>query len=206
MNEYLPDAEAFLKHVRDHAMTIVREDGVYRHLRFRKPGTSCMGFDIITWPGYLCFCGDMGTYVFQRLQDMLQFFRTKRRDDGSWSIDHRYWAEKVEAEDKNGGVKEYSEDKFREAVAEYLANRDELPEGLREAVEEEVLFHASEEHEAYRAVHEFEHNGWGFTDFFEYTLTDYTYRFRWCCLALAWAVEMYDAEKAKAPAEVAANG
>jgi hypothetical protein len=95
MNEYLPDAEAFLKHVRDHAMTIVREDGVYRHLRFRKPGTSCMGFDIITWPGYLCFCGDMGTYVFQRLQDMLQFFRTKRRDDGSWSIDHRYWAEKV---------------------------------------------------------------------------------------------------------------
>ena len=27
-------------------------------------------FDIVTWPGYLCYSGDMGCFVFTRLPDM----------------------------------------------------------------------------------------------------------------------------------------
>ena len=68
----------FLRDVAEHEMIVVRDDGVHRHIRFKKPGTSCMHFDLITWPGYLCYTGDMGTYVFSRLTDMFEFFRTDR--------------------------------------------------------------------------------------------------------------------------------
>ena len=77
MSATSPD-EQFLRDVAEHTMTVIREDGVSRHIRFAKPGTSCMHFDLITWPGYLCYTGDMGTYVFQRLTDMFEFFRTDR--------------------------------------------------------------------------------------------------------------------------------
>ena len=72
--------QIFLNDVKDHQMTIVRDDNIGRHLRFSKPGTSCMSFDLITWPGYLCCTGDMGTYVFKRLPDMFEFFRTKSNE------------------------------------------------------------------------------------------------------------------------------
>jgi len=70
--------ESFLRDVAEHAMLLIRDDGVSRHVRFAQPGTGCMHFDLITWPGYLCYTGDMGTYVFQRLTDMFEFFRTDR--------------------------------------------------------------------------------------------------------------------------------
>lgn len=56
----------FLREVSQHSMTVIRDDGVNRHLRFRRPETNCMGFDLITWAGHLCYTGDMGTYVFSR--------------------------------------------------------------------------------------------------------------------------------------------
>ena len=70
--------QSFLKDVAEHQMTVLRDDGVNRHVQFRRPGTICMGFELITWPGYLCYTGDMGTYVFRRLEDMFEFFRTDR--------------------------------------------------------------------------------------------------------------------------------
>ena len=52
--------ERFAKDTATHAMTILRDDGLYRHLRFKRPNTSSYYFDIITWPGYLAITGDMG--------------------------------------------------------------------------------------------------------------------------------------------------
>lgn len=61
------DAEArFPSDIATHRMTVIKDDGVYRHLRFRRPDTNCYSFDILTWPGYLAYVGDMGDYVFQR--------------------------------------------------------------------------------------------------------------------------------------------
>lgn len=68
----------FLGDVAKHQMTILRDDGVNRHVRFKQPNSSNMFFDLITWPGCLCYTGDMGTYVFRRLEDMFEFFRTDR--------------------------------------------------------------------------------------------------------------------------------
>jgi hypothetical protein len=200
--------ERFLKDVSEHQMTVLRDDGVERHIRFRKPGTRCMGFDLITWPGHLCYTGDMGTYVFQRLEDMFQFFRTDREYNRSrgrnLAINPGYWGEKLEAVARNGGYREWSHDLFEQAVREDLKNfleGSELDEDcrteLQEAVESDVL-HCSDEYEAVEAVRNFSHDHAGrlFDDFWEHRLEDYTFHFVWCCYALAWGVERYDEAKA----------
>jgi len=79
-----------------------------------------MHFDLLTWPGYLCYTGDMGTYVFRRLHDMFQFFR-RGESIGERCIDIRYWAEKLEAIDRVDGVREWTPEKFREEVRDFCA-------------------------------------------------------------------------------------
>ena len=84
------------------------DNGVHRHIRFKKPGTMCMYFDLITYPGGLLYTGDMGTYVFVRLQDMFEFFRTSNQDGWVKEMgltlytNHSYWSEKLVATDCSG--------------------------------------------------------------------------------------------------------
>lgn len=195
-----PTQDEFDKRVAEHRLTILRDDGLYRHLRFRRPGTGIDGFDIVTWPGFLCYCGDMGDYVFQRCEDMLSFFR---RGDGG--IDPQYWAEKVVAQDRDG-VTEYSADKFHRVVNEIL-DEHKASQELRQDVENEVLSVANEgEYAAHRAASEFhfrsvdedEEEEFQFYDFHEYDLREYTYRFIFCCYALALGIKRYDETKRKA--------
>ncbi len=68
----------FLKDVSAHVMRVIRDDGAHRHLRFAAPTSSIYWFDVITYPGELVITGDCGTYVFRRLPDMFEFFRTDR--------------------------------------------------------------------------------------------------------------------------------
>lgn len=195
---------AFLADVAQHELTILRDDGLYRHVRCRQPGTYCMGFDLITWPGHLCYTGDMGTYVFARLPDMFQFFRK----DNPAHIDRGYWAEKCSGLDRDG-IKDYSESRFRSAVrgdfdsfveSEGLTT-DQASE-LWALIEDDVLSCGSHEHDARTAASDFR---WSpdhvaeprgrevFPDFSEHPLTCYTARFVWCCYALPWAIARYDA-------------
>jgi hypothetical protein len=62
MKEYTCPKEQFLRDVSEHVLTVLRDDGADRHLRFRKPGTGCYGFDLLTWPGHLLITGDCGSY------------------------------------------------------------------------------------------------------------------------------------------------
>jgi len=206
-----PTEQSFLKDVSKHEMTIIRVDGVNRHVRFKEPGTSNMYFDLITWPGYLCYCGDMGTFVFQRLEDMFQFFRTDRkhlRDGRTLAVNHSYWAEKVEATDKCDGVEEFDEEKFKRVILEYLVewirnHRTETTKEQRRELWDDVIsgvINADGDSGGYRkqiAAHEFSHRinaetEFYFQDFWERSLTRYTYRFIWCCYALAWGIQKYD--------------
>jgi hypothetical protein len=227
--------ETFLKDVSEHQLEILRDDHVYRHLRLRKPGTSVMSFDIITYPAYLCYSGDMGCFVFSRIHDMLPFFRGKDLE-GPLGINLRYWSEKLEAIDRNGGYEEYSADKFREHIADELkdfrehierdtdrdlADDDEAEENnehveakfaaLKAAVESDVLRKADDgEHAVYAAMRDFEHDdrNW-FQDAWEVSFREYSYRFIWCCFALVWAIRKYDlhkAEIAKAKSDAQATG
>lgn len=213
--------QQFLKDVEKHQMVIIRDDGVSRHIRFKKPGTSCMYFDLITWPGCLCYTGDMGTYVFQRLEDMFEFFRTDRiyrNDTNKLYINLGYWTEKLIAVDGNrseGKVKEFDEDKFRCVINEYRVQwmRDAKESGsldkegrreLWEAVDDEVLWQledggARAQHAAYDFSYRPSGNkryGWSFTDLFEHDFTEYTHSIVWCCYAIAYGVGLYDKSKA----------
>lgn len=95
-DQHQPSHESFMRDVATHEMTVFRDDGLYRHIRFRRPNTMRTHFDLITYPGYLCYSGDMGTYVFSRLDDMFEFFRTDR------DINPGYWSEKLQAVDNHG--------------------------------------------------------------------------------------------------------
>ncbi len=202
MNNDCNEAD-FLRDVAKHEINIIRDDGVHRHVRFKKPGTSCMHFDLITWPGHLCYSGDMGTYVFQRLEDMFVFFRDERTaSDGKLRINISYWGEKLESICRSGGYKKYSQDKFIETVNEivndYIENEEineEEAASLREAVEDGVLTAGEYEATAHSAALCFEHNGFELRDYWDVNLKEVTYHFQWCCYALAWGIHKYDTEK-----------
>ena len=187
--------EIFLRDVCEHRMTVLHDSGLYRHVRFAKPGTSVMQFDIVTWPGYLSFCGDMGTYVFSRLRDMFEFFRGSTL--GPIEVNLGYWAEKCQAVDRDSGIREYSPERFRERIERWLEDA-EASEECRAAVQSEVLCHADEgESAARKAADDFAYaDGFAFTDFWEADCSEWTARYVWCCYALSWAVRQYDAVRA----------
>lgn len=186
--------ERFLNDVKEHKMTIIKDDGLYRHIRFKQPETNNMYFDLVTWPGYLCFCGDMGEYVFTRIRDMFEFFRGQPKGGKEIYINTGYWSEKCVAMDKNGKIEEFSPDKFIETIKYILKNEEDVSGELREAVESEVLAYASDgEERAYDRAMSFEWQGrCYFQDFYEHNCRDYTYSFVWCCYALAWGIKQYD--------------
>jgi hypothetical protein len=212
-------AEQFQKEIARHVLSIQHDSGVDRRLLCRRPGDSAYWFEIVTWPGTLCIHGDMGTYVFSRINDMFQFFR-----DGRGEINRSYWAEKLQG-DYNGRTSrgmEFSidlcrrsiKDQFRQAwrgecrTAEQFALRRECWKEVREQ-----LLDMPDESEgaAIRAVMEyrfdmprgtgiFRNDRFAFTDFWDNGLYEYTTRFTWCCRAIVWAIQQYDAAKAAAAA------
>lgn len=192
--------QQFLKDVAAHQMTVLRDEGQHRHIRFAKPDTTNMRFDLVTWPGYLVYSGDMGCYVFTRLADMFEFFRTAptEREGRKIYINLSYWSEKCVAADRDG-IMVYSPDEFLERIKDALDSQ-EATAALRKAVKADVLPCADEgEQAAMRAAIDYEHEGrLVFQDFWEANCRTYTFRFRWCCYALAWGIKQYD--DAKVPA------
>ena len=205
----------FLANVKDHQMTILADDGIYRHIRFAQPGTRNRQFDLVTWPGYLSYSGDMGDYTFSRLRDMFQFFRTAcHRPNERLDINVGYWAEKVQAADRRSGLTCFDSERFEEVVREqrlewikkaareHLLDKDERRE-LWEAIEDEVLGRADDgEQEAISAACDFSHGAGGrtyrFDDFWEHNLNAFAGHYVWCCYAIAWGIAKYDDAKATA--------
>ena len=174
----------FPQDVADHVMTIKHDDGVHRCIRFGKPDTSDMSFTLTTWPGYLCFSGDMGTYVFHRLNDMFEFFRGHAPNLG-------YWSEKVEAADRHGEIENFSADRFRAEAPEILDGL-ELSFVKRTVAEAELGGFDGDLQDARALL-----DDWGVSDTWEYRFNEYTFRFQWCCHAIPWAIAIYDAATAQ---------
>lgn len=205
----------FLEDVQDHKMIVLRDDGVYRHIRFKAPDTGRMHFDLVTWPGYLAYSGDMGCYVFSRTRDMFEFFRSDRsyakRTERQLCVNHNYWSEKIQSKDRDG-VEEFSEEKFTTAVMECLVSwirqhakltTKEERRDLWDAVIDEVINADGDSggyrkqaaaHDFYRQVNDLSGN-FSLCDFWETDCREYTHRFQWCCFALAWGIELYDTQK-----------
>lgn len=186
--------ESFLKDVAGHKMTVLRDDGVYRHLHFAIPGSGHMHFDVVTYPHFLCYSGDMGCYVFSRIHDMFQFFRGK--EAGPLRINEGYWSEKIEATSKTDGHYEYASEKLESHVKEWL-DEVEADDDLRDRVKDEVLDYSRDgEYPARQAMQDFEHEKRRpFQESWECNFSEYTHRFIWCCYAIAWGIRQYDLTK-----------
>lgn len=128
---YAASAARFASDTAHHEMTILHDDGLYRHLRFKQPDRGAYWFDLVTWPGALAFTGDVGSgYVFRRLDDMCEFFR----NPGGYSINPSYWAEKVVA--GKDGLSKYSTTKFQAFVDETVVKHEDEYPGLGKAITE----------------------------------------------------------------------
>lgn len=164
-------ATRFAGDTAEHQLTVLRDDGLYKHLRFAKPGTGMYRYDLVTWPGYLTFCGDMGTLVFSRVEDMFSFFRSNP-DRPRHRINADYWSEKIQ-DGGRASVRRFSPDVLRAAIREHITEYiggpcegwpdrplrmdEETAARFRAEVESDVLSYLSwGEHEAMNALAEFQ--------------------------------------------------
>jgi hypothetical protein len=182
--------KSFLADVGKHQMDVLLDDGFHRHLHFRAPETNNQYFELVTWPGCLCITGDMGTFVFRRLQDMFEFFRGHR-------INEAHWAEKLEAVDRGSGAEKFDAETYiqriTERVTDSLDEDYDRKEGILAALKEALQL--DEEHELYAAVYAFEHDSYSILDAWEVSGKVFTGRYQWALHAIVWGIAQYDARK-----------
>ena len=185
-------ADRFRGDVARHAMRVLHEDGLYRHVRFSNNprGYGEYWFDLITWPGSLTIRGDYGdAYTFSRERDMFPFFRSRRG-----GINAHYWAQKLDR--GTHSVKTYSEDLFRQLVVEHFVDSvrwSDAPHGLGKAIRAEILNQdLTDEREARDLLESFEYEGFEFHDVWEWSFGDWDRSFLWACHAIVWGIGRYD--------------
>jgi hypothetical protein len=187
-----------------HRMTVLLDQGLYRHLRFAEPGNSFSWYEIITVPGLLTLNGDMGTFTFARDKDMFPLFR---RADGGINAD--YWAEKIIA--SSDPAKVYSARVFVDTIRQDAESQlddaevggDQRAAALTE-LQDDVLSVADEgEHEALRALGDFRHELLDFTDAWEHVFTEFNFRYLWNLHAIVHGINAYTTQ-AEAATELAA--
>lgn len=139
MRHYEEAKKAFLERFEKFEMTIEKDDGVFRHLRFRDPEEMHGWFNITTAPDMLIVRGDYGTYVFSRVYDMFNFFR------GTGGTDPGYCASKAIAQPLDGvrACSGFSQHKLKEQVTEafetYLDyEHGDKPEEVKDDYREEL--------------------------------------------------------------------
>lgn len=197
--------------MRAHEMTILHDDGLYRHLRFRSPDHGTYWFELTTVPGALIFRGDGESFVFARTRDMFEFFRGSREG----SINPGYWSEKLTS-DRDAAFK-YDEESFRTQVWEHVRNHGSEYRGLAKAVQEHFFdgwasaYNVEYEEDARAALDSFKFEPervqalkpFEFTDTWEWDFKGFDWWFLWACQAIVWGIRQYDAAKAQSGAELA---
>jgi hypothetical protein len=194
--------ERFQDTIGEHQLTVIHDDGLHRHLRCARPKSGDRHFFITTWPGYLCISGDMGCYVFQRIEDMFEFFRN---DD--LGINPGYWAEKLQAGPHvapDDLTREWVPEKFEAKIKEWFEQAtdewdDERKDEAWSDVEISVLTECEHEYSAIRAAIDFTFEDKElFQDFWEVDCKKWNSNYLWCCYAVVWAIQQYDAAKEEA--------
>lgn len=195
MNPYQNELDIFTYSVKDHQLTIKRDDGVYRHLVLKNPNSGDYWFEIVTWPGCLYMGGDIGGFSFQRLTDMFEFFRAS-----AMNINPGYWSEKLicGGQSPRDLIEEFNYAKFEKLVKEAFEEKgitgEEAVEGWFD-IDMEVLYPAREGdnfHAIQMAAEKLED-----PDFHENDLTTYTAEFIRACYAIVWGINQYDEYKLK---------
>lgn len=179
-----------------HQMTVLHDDGLYRHLRFAPESNSLDWWDLITWPYNLIVNGSHDSFHFCRFgpdtRDMFVLFRDSR---AGGSINPEYWEEKLRA----GKAKGWSEAKFRSFVAEEAAALEVRYPGTVKAVGKQILNsdeHSTEYAETARfACAQFHHGDvtLRFPDEWDLSFEEFDWRYLWQCHAVVDGIRRYDA-------------
>jgi hypothetical protein len=208
-------AKRFKRETAEHEMTVLHDDGLYRHVTFRHKGpnyASYYWFDLITVPGALIFQGDGDSFVFRRLRDMFAFFRGSAYQG---KPNYGYWAEKLTS--GRDSVMKYDQELLathvNEVVAEYYDST--VPEGLADEIKWKVLHEfIGDESVDRKLVDDF--RWWAdpneefrypqkdpdfrFTDSWEWRCQDHDWWFQWACHGIVWGIGQYD-QRSKAVCE-----
>lgn len=202
----------------NHRVAVLRDDGLYRHVRFQEPGTSIWHFDLITWPGHLVITGDLVDFHFARDSDMFEFFRGP-----VGRISPHYWAEKLRGPVRS---KSYSVERTKQRVFEHFWERRTEFAGqsaaLWRAIREDVLaWHVLESEDCARAalrdfrfdvardaapardfvpqrVPRRSRETFEFYDSWEWELQDWDFHFLVSLHAIVWGINQYDRARAVA--------
>lgn len=225
-NPWADTLKRFRLESRDHEMKVLLNKELYRHVRFMNPKDSSYWFELVTTPGQLTFMGDGASFVFRRDQDMFGFFRMKNLEHVS--VD--YIAEKCTSVlHRRDDLKAFDEDAFRKVLGEYVGYAldgtipEEQADEFRAAIQEDIFdtYDTSDQHEAYRAVQEFEFRygpkdkynrpteTFQFEDAYEWfsASREYDWWFVWACHAIVWGVGEFDRTMGIGPAvDVAKEG
>jgi len=205
MSEYPEIAARFKRDTAKHEMTVMFEQGLYRHLRFEAPDGSGYRFDLHTSPNRLMFHGEVGTYVFSvwPTEDMFDLFRRSSIGDRP---NFGYWHEKLVADGE--AAIQFSNDLFDKQVAKELAKAEEFFPGVTAAWQEKTEGFLAEyntecEETAREALASFEYlpegqygEAWRFRYTADWNLDDYDWRYLWACHAGLWGANQYCAAKA----------
>lgn len=195
MTDYSASAARFARDTRGHEMTVLHEDGLYRHLKCADPTGGFYRFDLITWPHNLFLRGDGFSFGFAvwPTEDMFDVFRGSR----SGGINPGYWQEKVTA----GRVKDWSEDLFRAWVLDEAGKAEFRFPGAVEAVGKQILH--SDEHSiefqgtAEYALANFHHGDYRlrFPHDWEKDFEDYSWEYLFACHAVLFGIDRWDASR-----------
>lgn len=193
INPYARPWRQFAEQTAEHELTILHDDGLYRHLRMAKPGTSMWSWDVITWPGHLATAGDIADgFTFARVTDMLDFFGPARPGpDGVPHISPDYWAEKL-AHSQRGSERRYSEARFLAYVDETTrdaVNDEQMTEGERAHFLAEARAFAYDKHTAQQWLEsDFRRVD---NDWWEADLTDFDHHYLLTCFAIVTTISAY---------------
>lgn len=193
---------SFTEHTAEHVMTVLHDDSLYRHLRFRKPGTGIFGFDVVTWPGHIAISGDMGDTTMARIDDMIGFVAKP----GSDRISFGYWAEKIVANE--GPKREWSQrlleaqlrDSWREQCEERGVDHDsDLAtrwwDDLTDAILNAYCGYGNGDERAQREALDRFAGDIELYETWEWDCSDYPFHLYWRMLALRYAANTYLASK-----------
>jgi hypothetical protein len=200
--------ERFKRDTAEHCMVVLHDSGLYRHLSFRRPSPHSWAywFELITVPGALIFRGDGESYVFSRIEDMFQFFRSP-----VGTINPSYWQEKLT--DGRDRTERYDQEVLCREIKDTVdeSGWPELASAVKDRVLDELL---GDEALDRHVVENFAYwadpsDEWAipskrpdfqFADVWEWQLRDYDWWFLWACHAIVWGIAQYDAAKCSAGA------
>ncbi|MEA9983684.1 hypothetical protein [Subtercola sp. RTI3] len=196
---YYPEArERFVEDVAEHQVEVLHDDGTYRHIVCKEPGSSFYWFELITSPWQLTIRGDMGCYVFSRIHDMFDFFGDRARAVGDY-INPGYWTQKLESTNRQG-VEDFSQQAYLKWLADnWEDRRDDYGQAARNTILNamyEELTDADSHESAMEVLDGFDVEGYVFTDTWEHHFTDYDSHYLWCLNAIVWCIEKYRAAAA----------